>query len=130
MNTVIVTMEGWAQWPATGSTAATEQCWQWLNANSPAKRPAPDVQNQPPPKLAMTKRNLETVQGVLEQLRISLTLIVNAMRKWFPTANPLPPSSESGPRNYTDDQIIEMRRHMDDHVHDQEDYGASTSVWI
>ena len=76
------------------------------------------------------KRNLETVQGVLEQLRISLTLIVNAMRKWFPTANPLPPPNAPGPRNYTDDQIIEMRRHMDDHVHDQEDYGASTSVWI
>ena len=76
------------------------------------------------------KRNLETVQGVLEQLRISLTLIVNAMRKWFPTANPLPLPSEPGPRNYTDDQIIEMRRHMDDHINDQEDYGASTSVWI
>ena len=80
--------------------------------------------------IVAVKKNLEIVQGVLEQLQTFLTVTVNAMRKWLPTANPPPPSSESGPRNYTDDQIIEMRRHMDDHVHDQEDYGASTSVWI
>ena len=76
------------------------------------------------------RKNLETVQGVLEQLRILLTVAVNAIRKWIPTANPLPPSNEPGPQNYTDDQIIEMRRQMDDHVQDQEDYGASSSVWI
>ena len=80
--------------------------------------------------IVAVKKNLEIVQGVLEQLQTFLTVTVNAMRKWLPTANPPPPSSESGPRNYTDDQIIEMRRQMDDHVHDQEDYGASTSVWI
>ena len=76
------------------------------------------------------RKNLETVQGVLEQLRILLTMAVNAMRKWLPTTNPPPPPNEAGHRNFTDDQIIEMRRQMDDHVQDQEDYGASSSVWI
>ena len=76
------------------------------------------------------RKNLETVQGVLEQLRILLMVAVNAIRKWIPTANPPPSSNESGHRNYTDDQIIEMRRQMDDHINDQEDYGASSSVWI
>ena len=76
------------------------------------------------------RKYLETVQGVLEQLRIFLMVAVNAMRKLIPTATPPPPSNEPGPRNYTDDQMIEMRRQMDDHVQDQEDYGASSSVWI
>ena len=76
------------------------------------------------------RKHLETVQGVLEQLRILLTMAVNAMRKWIPTTTPLPPSNDPGPRNYTDDQMIEMRRQMDDHVQDQEDYGVSSSVWI
>ena len=76
------------------------------------------------------RKNLEVVRGVLVQLLDILTLIANAIRKRLPTANPPPPPSEPGLRNYTDDQIIEMRRQMDDHVHDQEDYGASTSVWI
>ena len=80
--------------------------------------------------IVAVKKNLEAVQGVLEQLQVFLTLTVNAMRKWIPTANPPPPPNEPGHRNYTDDQIIEMRRQMDDHVNDQEDYGASTSVWI
>ena len=76
------------------------------------------------------RKYLETVQGVLEQLRIFLMVAVNAMRKLIPTATPPPPSNEPGPRNYTDDQMIEMRRQMDEHVQDQEDYGASSSVWI
>ena len=76
------------------------------------------------------RKNLEVVRGVLVQLLDILTTIANAIRKRFPTANPPPPSNEPGHRNYTDDQMIEMRRRMDDHVHDQEDYGASTSVWI
>ena len=80
--------------------------------------------------IVAVRKNLETVQGVLEQLQVFLTLTVNAMRKWLPTANPPPPPNEAGHRNFTDDQIIEMRRQMDDHVQDQEDYGASSSVWI
>ena len=76
------------------------------------------------------RKNLEVVRGVLVQLLGILTAIANAIRKRLPTADPLPPPNHPGPRNYTDDQMIEMRRHMDDHVHDQEDYGASTSVWI
>ena len=80
--------------------------------------------------IVAVKKNLEAVQGVLEQLRVFLTLTVNAMRKWLPTTNPPPPPNEPGLRNYTDDQILEMRRRMDDHINDQEDYGASTSVWI
>ena len=75
------------------------------------------------------RRNLEAVQVVLEQVQELLTMILNAMRKRL-TANPPPPPTESGQRNYTDDEIIEMRRQMDAHIEDEADYGASQSVWI
>ena len=75
------------------------------------------------------RRNLEAVQVVLEQVQELLTMILNAMRKRL-TANPPPPPTESGQRNYTDDEIIEMRRQMDAHIEDEMDYGASQSVWI
>ena len=75
------------------------------------------------------RKNLEAVQVVLERTRDILTLILNAMRKRL-TANPPPPPTESGQRNYTDDEIIEMRRQMDAHIEDEADYGASQSVWI
>ena len=75
------------------------------------------------------RKNLETAQIVLERIRDILTLILNAMRKRL-TANPPPPPTESGQRNYTDDEIIEMRRQMDAHIEDEADYGASQSVWI
>ena len=76
------------------------------------------------------RKNLELVRGILAQALEILTMIANAIRKMLPTANPPPPPDAPGPRNFTDDQIIEMRRQMDDHVQDQEDYGASSSVWI
>ena len=75
------------------------------------------------------RKNLEAVQVVLEQLREILTITLSAMRKRL-TANPPPPPNEPGQRNYTDDQIIEMRRQMDAHIEDETDYGASQSVWI
>ena len=40
MNTLTTPMDAWPQWPATGSTASTEQSWQWLQNSSPAKRTA------------------------------------------------------------------------------------------
>ena len=40
--------------------------------------------------IVAVKKNMETVQGVLEQLQVLLTLTVNAMRKWLPMANPPP----------------------------------------
>ena len=75
------------------------------------------------------RKNLEAIQGVLEQLQELLTVILNALRKRL-TAYPPPPTTESGQRNYTDDEIIEMRRQMDAHIEDEADYGASQSVWI
>ena len=79
--------------------------------------------------IVAVRKNLEAVQVVLEQLREILTITLNAMRKRL-TANPPPPPNESGQRNYTDDEIIEMRRQMDAHIEDETDYGASQSVWI
>ena len=76
------------------------------------------------------RRNLEAVRIVLERLQDILTVIANAMGKWLPTAHPPPPPNESGQRNFTDDEIIEMRRQMDAHIEDEADYGASQSVWI
>ena len=75
------------------------------------------------------RRNLEAVQVVLEQVQELLTMILNAMRKRL-TAPPPPPPTESGQRNYTDDEIIEMRRQMDAHIEDEADYGASQSVCL
>ena len=82
--------------------------------------------------IAVRKR-LEFVQGVLERILVSLTLIVNAMRKWLPNTPPPPPPNASTPRNMTDDEIIEMREmreRMDDHIDRQTDRDASVSVWI
>ena len=82
--------------------------------------------------IAVRKR-LEFVQGVLGQIQLSLTLILNAMRKWLPSTPPPPPPNASTPRNMTDDEIIEMRRireQMDIHIDRQPDRDASTSVWI
>ena len=79
------------------------------------------------------RKNLVAVQGVLERLQIILTVTLNAMRKWLPTTNPPPPPNQSGPRNMTDDEIIEMRRmreRMDEHIDRRTDQDASTSVWI
>ena len=75
------------------------------------------------------RKNLESIQGVLETIQELLTVILNAIRKRL-TAHPPPPTTESGQRNYTDDEIIEMRRQMDAHIEDEADYGASQSVWI
>ena len=75
------------------------------------------------------RKNLEAVRGVLEQLQDILTVIANAMRKRFPTANPPPPPNETRARNYTDDEIIEMREQME-RIYSQEDHGVSRSVWI
>ena len=82
--------------------------------------------------IAVRKR-LEFVQGVLERIQVSLTLIVNAIRKWLPTTPPPPPPNVTPPRNMTDDEIIEMRRireQMDEHLDRQTDQDASNSVWI
>ena len=56
------------------------------------------------------RKNLEALQGVLERLQIILTVIANAVRKWLPTTPPPPPPNVTTPRNWTDDEIIEMRR--------------------
>ena len=79
------------------------------------------------------RKNLELIRGVLEQLQIILTPITNAVRKWVPTTPPPPPPNESTPQNFTDDEIIEMRRireQMDQHLDRQTDQDASISVWI
>ena len=79
------------------------------------------------------RKKLEFVQGVLGQIQLSLTLILNAMRKWLPSTPPPPPPNASTPRNMTDDEIIEMREmreRMDDHIDRQTDRDASRSVWI
>ena len=79
------------------------------------------------------RKNLEVAQSVIGQLRDILTWIVNAMRKRLHTPNPPPPPTETGPRNMTDDEIIEMRRireQMDEHLDRQTDQDASNSVWI
>ena len=79
------------------------------------------------------RKKLEFVQGVLGQIQLALTLIVNAIRKWLPTTPPPPPPNASTPRNQTDDEIIEMRRireQMDQHLDRQTDQDASNSVWI
>ena len=75
------------------------------------------------------RKNLEAVRGMLEQLQDILTVIANAMRKRFPTANPPPPPIDTRERNYTDDEIIETREQMD-RIYNQVDHGASRSVWI
>ena len=80
--------------------------------------------------IVAVRKNLEAVQVILEQLRELLTVTLSAIRKRILTANPPPPPNESGQRNYTDDEIIEMRRQMDAHIEDEADYGASQSVWI
>ena len=79
------------------------------------------------------RKNLELVQGVLERFLVILTLIANAMRKWVPTTPPPPPPNEPTPRNFTDDERIEMRemqQQMDEHIDRQTDQDASRSVWI
>ena len=79
------------------------------------------------------RKNLEVLQGVLDSLQDILTAIVNAIRKKVTTANPPLSPNEPGPRNMTDDEIIEMRRireQMDQHLDRQTDQDASTSVWI
>ena len=79
------------------------------------------------------RKNLEALQGVLERLQIILTVIANAVRKWLPTTPPPPPPNVTTPRNWTDDEIIEMRRireQMDEHLDRQTDQDASNSVWI
>ena len=79
------------------------------------------------------RKNLELIRGVLGQLQIILTSITNAVRKWAPTTPPPPPPNESTPQNFTDDEIIEMRRireQMDEHLDRQTDQDASNSVWI
>ena len=75
------------------------------------------------------RRNLEATRVVLERLLEILTAIANAIRKRFPTTNPPPPPIESGQRNYTDDEIIEMREQME-RIYGQVDQGVSRSVWI
>ena len=75
------------------------------------------------------RRNLEATRVVLERLLDILTVIANAIRKRFPTTNPPPPPNEPGHRNYTDDQIIEMREQME-RIYSQQDHGVSRSVWI
>ena len=76
------------------------------------------------------RKNLETVQVILERLLGLLTVIANAIRSRFPTTSPPPPPNESRARNYTDDEIIEMREQMERIYQQQEDNGASRSVWI
>ena len=79
------------------------------------------------------RKNLEVFQGVLENLQVILTAIVNAIRRKVTTVNPPLSPNEPGPRNLTDDEIIEMRRireQMDQHLDRQTDQDASRSVWI
>ena len=79
------------------------------------------------------RKNLEVFQGVLENLQVILTAIVNAIRRKVTTVNPPLSPNEPGPRNLTDDEIIEMRRireQMDQHLDRQTDQDASNSVWI
>ena len=79
------------------------------------------------------RKQLEFVQGVLERIQLSLTLIVNAIRKWIPTTPPPPPPNATTPRNLTDDEIIEMRvmrERMDERIDRRTDQDASRSVWI
>ena len=79
------------------------------------------------------RKYLEAVQGVLGQLQVILTLIINAIRKRLPTTNPPPPPNQPGPQNMTDDEIIEMRairEQMDERLDRQTDQDASRSVWI
>ena len=79
------------------------------------------------------RKNLEAFQGVLESLQVILTAIVNAIRRKVTTVNPPLSPNEPGPRNMTDDEIIEMRRireQMDQHLDRQTDQDASNSVWI
>ena len=75
------------------------------------------------------RKNLEAVRVVLGQLQDILTVIANAMRKRLPTTNPPPPPNETRARNYTDDEIIEMREQME-RIYSQQDHGVSRSVWI
>ena len=75
------------------------------------------------------RKNLEAFRIVIEQLQDILTMIANAMRKWLPTTAPPPPPIETRERNYTDDEIIEMREQME-RIYSQEDHGVSRSVWI
>ena len=79
--------------------------------------------------IVAVRKNLEAIQGVLETTQELLTVILNAIRKRL-TATPPPPPTESGQRNYTDDEIIEMRRQMDAHIEDETGYGASQNMWI
>ena len=75
------------------------------------------------------RKNLEAVRVVLEQLQDILTVIANAIRKRLPSTTPPPPPNEPRERNYTDDEIIEMREQME-RIYGQIDQGASRSVWI
>ena len=75
------------------------------------------------------RRNLEATRVVLERLLEILTAIANAILKRFPTTNSPPPPTETGQRNYTDDEIIEMREQME-RIYSQQDHGVSRSVWI
>ena len=75
------------------------------------------------------RKNLEVVRAVLEQLQEILTAIANAIRNRFPTTSPPPPPNEPRARNYTDDEIIEMREQMD-RIYSNNDHGTSRSVWI
>ena len=75
------------------------------------------------------RKYLETVQVVLERFLSVLTMITNAIRKRLPTTTPPPPPNEPRERNYTDDEIIEMREQME-RIYGQIDQGASRSVWI
>ena len=79
------------------------------------------------------RKNLEAFQGVLENLQVILTAIVNAIRKRVTTTNPPLSPNEPGPRNFTDDERIEMREmreRMDAHIDRRTDQDASISVWI
>ena len=75
------------------------------------------------------RKNLEAVQVVLERLLSILTMIASAIRKRLPTTTPPPPPNATRERNYTDDEIIEMREQME-RIYSQEDHGVSRSVWI
>ena len=75
------------------------------------------------------RKNLEAVQVVLERLLSILTMIASAIRKRLPTTTPPPPPNATRERNYTDDEIIEMREQME-RIYSQEDQGVSRSVWI
>ena len=79
------------------------------------------------------RKKLEFAQSVIEQIQLSLTLIMNAIRKWLPTTPPPPPPNVTTPQNQTDDEIIEMRRireQRDEHLDRQTNQDASNSVWI